>query len=293
MTCKRVGTLASSEFLLFSANFSDCKYEEKLEDLQRDKAFLLVKNARSVCWSKMFDYAPIDKAGIERVAFSYGKPKSISEIASILSSIKPGVLEGQLRSFVNAKTQAQIDAETLKKPKGDAVDFAFAYFVFCLWKSVFPESVAFAGKGSPSKKEVRFASNTNGWTAVKKVDLEKAETKEVLFALAGIFTTLNRKLPDFAADDAGGFEDFVSSFLDSFPVRKSFAKLPVLLNEALKSKEKISQFGSSPSLEQSFFLRCFEHAGFPPFVSLEAIAGVYPELKVPKPRGNFGGKKKK
>ncbi len=284
--------MASSEFLLFSANFPDCRFEEKLEDLQRDKAFLLVKNARSVCWGKMFDYAPIDKAGIERVAFSYGKPKSISEIASILSSIKPGVLEGQLRSFVKAKTQEQINAETLKKPKGDAVDFAFAYFIFCLWKSVFPESVSFASKGNPSAKEVRFAANTQGWTAVKKVALN-AENKEVLFALSGIFNTLNRKLPDFAADNAEGFENFVSSFLNSFPVRKSFAKLPVLLNEALKNEAKVRSFGENPSLEQSFFLRCFEHAGFPPFVSLEAIAGVYPELKVPKPRGNFGGKKKK
>jgi len=283
----------ASEFLLFSANFQDCKYEEKLDDLKRDKAFSLVKNARSVCWTKMFDYAPIDKAGIERVAFSYGKPKSVSEIASILSSIKPGVLEGQLRQFVKAKTQEQIDAELLKKPKGDAVDFAFAYFVFCLWKSVFPESVAFAGNGNPSAKEVRFAASTQGWTAVKKVDLARAEGKEVLFALAGIFTTLNRKLPAFASDNSDGFESFVSSFLNSFPVRKSFAKLPVLLNEALKNEDKLPQFGSSPLLKESFFLRCFEHAGFPPFVSLEAIAGVYPELKVPKPRGNFGGKKKK
>jgi len=280
----------ASEFLLFSANFFDCKYEEKLEDVKsRDKTLSLLKNARSVCWMKMFDYAPIDKNGIEKLAFSYGRPKSISEIASILSSVKPGVLEGQLRSFVNAKTSEQLDAEMLKKPKGDAVDFAFAYFIFCLWKSVFPFAVS--SKGNPSANEVRFAASTAGWTAVKKVDLSKAKDKEVLFALAGIFTTLNRKLPDFASDNPEGFENFVSSFLNSFPVRKSFAKLPVLLNEALKNEQKISQFGSNPDLRQFFFLRCFEHAGFPPFVSLEAIAGVYPELKVPKPRGNFGKKK--
>ncbi|MEM4254874.1 MAG: hypothetical protein QXR53_00895 [Candidatus Norongarragalinales archaeon] len=283
-----------AEFLLFSASFPDAKFEEKLEDLKRDKVFSFVKNARSVCWVKMFDYAPVDKGGIEKIAFSYyGKPKSVSEIASILSSIKPGVLEGQLRQFVKAKPAESVDLENVKKAKGDAVDFAFAYFFFCLWKSVFPESVSFAGKGNPSAKEVRFAAHTADWTAVKKVDLGKAEDKEVLFALAGVFNTLNRKLPKHAADDAEGFESFVSSFLNSFPLRKSFAKLPVLLNEALKNEEKIPQFGSSPSLKELFFLRCFEHAGFPPFVSLDAIAGVYPELKIPKPRGNFGGGKKK
>lgn len=279
---------------MFSALFPDAKFEEKLEDLKREKVSFFLTNSLALCWSKMFDYAPIDKTGIEKLASSFGKPKSIAELASILSQIKPGVLEGQLRAFVKTKPVSQeIDLETVKKPKGDAVDFAFAYFILCLWKSVFPDNVAFANKGNPSAREVRFAANTQGWTAVKKVDLTKAEDKEVLFALAGIFSTLNRKLPDFAAENAEGFENFVSSFLNSFPVRKSFAKLPVLLNEALKNESKISQFGSSVSLKELFFLRCFEHAGFPPFISLDAIAGVYPELKVPKPRGNFGGKKKK
>ncbi|MFH1056673.1 MAG: hypothetical protein V1717_02670 [Candidatus Micrarchaeota archaeon] len=291
--------MPSSEFLLFSAGFPDAKFEEKIEGRQTlEKMAFFLKSARGICWAKMFDFAPIDQGEIEKLAFSYGKPKSIRELSSILSSIKPGALESQLRSFVTMKlpSEEEIAAGGLKKPKGDPVDFAFAFFLFCLWKSVFPQSASFTSKGSP-KREVRLAANCEGWVAVKKVDLVKAEKNEVLFALSGIFSSLNKKLPEFASSNSEGFENFVSSFLNGFPVRKSFVKLPALLNEALAREEKLKEFasdaGSLELLRQDFFLRCFEHAGFPPFVSLGAIAGVYPDLKVPKPRGNFGGKKKK
>ena len=289
------------DFVLFSSAVPNALVEEKLEGKQPPEALaLLLLNARNVCWNKMFGYAPLDLGGIEKLAFSYGKPKSISDLVSILSSVKPGVLEGQLRPFIKIKMPSveTIKAEGLKKPKGDPVDFAFAFFLFCLWRSVFPESVSFAQKGRPSKKEVRFAANQPGWVLVKKVDLGKAEEKEVLLGLAGVFASANKKLADFTVQDAEAFESFVSSFLNSFPVRKSFVKLSALLGEALKKEHEISAFAGGDArklgiLEHAFFLRCFEHAGFPPFVSLDAIAGVYPGLKIPKPRGNFGGKKKK
>lgn len=289
-----------SGFVWFSANFPDCKFEEKLASGDpKEKLVSFLHGARAVCWNKMFDYAPIEKAGIEKLAYSFGRPKSVSELASILSTIKPGALEAQLRAFVKAapsKGEAA-DLELAKKQKADPVEFAFSYFLFCMWKNVFPQSIVFQQRGSPSKKEVRFAANMPGWVVVKKVDLEKAEAKEVLFALSGIFPSLNKKLSQTASSNPDGFESFVSSFLDSFPVRKSFAKLSALLNEALAKEQSIPGFASDKAdaeiLRQSFYLSCFEHAGFMPFVSLETIAGVYPDLKIPKPRGNFGGKKKK
>ncbi len=289
-----------SAFVWFSANFSDCKFEERLgAGDSKEKMISFLHGARAVCWNKMFDCAPIEKAGIEKLAASFGKPKSVGELASILSSIKPGALEAQLRAFVKAapsKGEAA-DLALAKKQKADPVEFAFSYFLFCMWKSVFPQSIAFQQRGLPSKKEVRFAANLPGWVVVKKVDLEKAEPKEVLFALSGIFPSVNNKLSQTACSNPDGFDNFVSSFLNSFPVRKSFAKLSALLNEALAKEQTIAQFASdktdSEILRQSFFLSCFQHAGFMPFVSLETIAGVYPDLKIPKPRGNFGGKKKK
>lgn len=289
-----------SDFLLFSANLPDFKFEEKLDGLQsRDKTLSLLESTRLACLSKMFDFTPIDKQGIERLAASFGRPKNVGELASVLSSIKPGALEAQLRAFVKtppSKGEAA-DLELAKKQKADPVEFAFSYFLYCLWKTASPSALSVQQKGSPQKKEVRFAASQQSWVVVKKVDLEKAEAKEVLFALAGIFSSINKKIPDFAADNPEGYGAFVSSFLDSFPVRKSFAKLSILLKEAASREPSLSQFASDAgklsSLKQCYYLSCFEHAGFTPFVSLESIAGVYPELKIPKPRGNFGGKKKK
>ena len=289
------------DFLWFSSALEGAKCDEKLQGaFDKSSVAKLVFNARSIAWIKMFDFAPLELKKIEAIASSYGNPKTISDVCSILSPIKPGVLEGGLRECVTLKLQMEpLDASDVnfKKPKGDPVDFAFSYFVFCMWKKIFPSSLAFSQKGNPSKREVRLAANYGDWVAVKKVDLEKTEKKEVLLGLAGIFSSTNQKLPSLYSSNDDGFENAVSALLNSFQVRKSFAKLPALLGEASKIEPGIAEFSSTSEgkavLREALYLRCFEHAGFPPFVTLESIAGVYPDLKIPKPRGNFGGKKKK
>ncbi|HIH20924.1 TPA: hypothetical protein HA244_06690 [Candidatus Micrarchaeota archaeon] len=293
------------DFVWFSSALPNASFDEKIQGkTSRQALSQLLYSGRNICWAKMFDYAPLDLQGIEKLAASYGKPKTLGEISSILSNAKPGVLEGQLRPFVKIKSAEQMaldDPQAAKKMKADPVDFAFAYFIFCLWRSAYPQSIAFVQKGKPEKQEVRFAVNHDGWVLVKKGDL-KAEPKEILLALASIFASTNRKSIDYAMEKPDEFEAFVESFLATFPMRKSFAKLPALLSEALKQEEKLAKFACHDNVcdrallelvKQSFFLSCFEYAGFPPFIALDTIGGVYPDLKIPKPRGNFGGKKKK
>ena len=281
----------------FYSRLPGAEFETRLDSsAKREDLAKLVFSARAICWSKMFDYAPLDLKGIESISSSYGKPKTISELSLLISKIKPGVLEGQLRKHVKIAFVPEPTDADVKKMKADPIDFAFAYFVFCLWKSVFPSSVEFQRKASGlSKGEVRFASSYKGWVVVKKVNLTSTEPKEVLMGLANMFVSANSKIIEFHSDK-GDFDSFVSSLLESFPVRKSFAKLPALLEKAVELEGEITKFASGRNAEvlrQQLFLRCFEHAGFPPFIQTETIGGVYPELKIPKPRGNFGGKKKK
>ncbi len=290
-----------SEFLLFSADFPDCKFEEKLEGCQLQSGVLsLLESARSVCMRKMFDYAPLEKQGIETLAGSLGAPKTVGEMAGILAALKPGLLEARLKPFVKTPAPAQSTANPVdvKKQKADPVEFAFSYFLYSLWKTAAPGGVtAVQAGGSPQKRVVRFAASTQSWVVVKKVDLDKAEPKETLFALSGILSSANKKIPEFASSAPAEYDSFVSTLLGSFPVRKSFAKLPILLKEAASREAELARFAmpggrALNALKQCFYLSCFGHAGFTPFVSLDTVAGVYPELKIPKPRGNFGGKKK-
>jgi len=269
-------------FVWFSSGIPGAKFEAKTDSAP----FEAVKDARAICFKKMFDYAPLVLNAIENLVSQ--KPKTTEDIAAALSTIKPGVLENQLRSCVTTKP-----LEDEAKKKGDPVDFAWSYYLFLLFNSVFPQKIV--EKGKPSKNEVRLAADLDGWMVVKKVDLSKAENKEVLAALAGMFNAANRKLAEFSASDFAAFESFVEKTFAKYPERKNFTRLPQVLRDATAVENQLSQFASGEKLQalrEFFFLKAFERCGFTPFVSTEQISGIYPELKIPKPRGNFGGKKK-
>ena len=123
----------------------------------------------------------------------------------------------------------------------------------------------------------------------------EAEKKEVLAALSGMFNAANRKLADFSAGDCAAFDAFVEQTFAKYPERKNFSRLPQVLQDAVAVESQLAQFASGDKLQalrEFFFLKAFERCGFPPFITADQISGVYPELKIPKPRGNFGKKKK-
>jgi hypothetical protein len=274
-------------FAWFSSNLPGAVCEIKTSSAPFD----VLKPGRAICFKKMFDYAPLDLKTIEKMVLQ--KPKAIGEIASLLSAIKPGVLEAQLRPSITFKPAVQADGVEVKI-KGDPVDFAWSYYLFLLFESVFPQKIASSGK--PSKNEVRFAADYDSWMLVKKVDLAKAERKEVLAALSGMFNAANRKLADFSASDCAAFDSFVEQTFAKYPERKNFSRLPQVLQDAVAAESRLAQFASGDKLQalrEFFFLKAFERCGFPPFITADQISGVYPELKIPKPRGNFGKKKKK
>jgi hypothetical protein len=138
-----------------------------------------------------------------------------------------------------------------------------------------------------------FACDYAGWVAVKKVNPSKAEAKEVLACLAGVFASVDRKIPAFACagGDTKAFDSAFEKALTDFPERRNFSKLPAAL-EAAKAGEKevlacaVGE-GAKRVLREIYFARVFARLGFPPFVSADAIGAVYPELKIPKPRGRM------
>lgn len=234
----------------------------------------------------MFDYAPINRKGVELVA---QRVASLKDLTTFLSQVKPAAIESELARFVLSGKSGEAvegDETQIKKSRGNQVDFALACFLNKLLEGIFGKRKIPAGKGS-GKKEVRFAANYGGWMVVKKVDLTKAEGKEVLACLAGINAVVEKKACELICKNPMEFEKLVQKYA-RYPERKSFGKLVEVLSQ-IDEKELERELGAlfeNVSLGKEFFLeRLLSHFGYPPFVSIEMINENYPELKIPKPRG--------
>jgi hypothetical protein len=279
------------EFLLFNAGLKDYSYSLKLENPGQGEALKLLKDARGICLQKMFSYAPINADEIRKLT-GEAHASGIEDAAKHLQSIKPSEIEARLKPFVSLK---QLEGESnplLPKKKGDPIDFAWSCYLYFLLEKTLKTSLP---PQTDSRKELRLASNYKGWVAIKKCDASKAEDKEVLASLVGIYATLAKKIPEYASSDYAGLEAFADKAFAAFPERKSFARLPLALLEAEKSVSEAKKFfpeGREEEALKYLLDKACARCGFTPFISIEAINGNYPELKIPKPKGNYGKKKK-
>lgn len=281
-------------------SFTSPLYSNSAQDPSREQSREILLQAFQSCRKLAFDHAPIKLGEVEKFVGRQGKISSVSKLASAFSSSKPSQLEEKMNEFVEAAPKkGEGDAaalEKVKKEKGYPSEFAFSYYVSRLLEEMFSHP-PFSQKPSPTK-EIRFVANFGGWMSVRKVNLEKAEKKEVVGCCATIFDSIRRKLPEYlcAAGKSGEYAAFTGAFLSRFPQRKSFARVPEILLAAGKEEQRVALFaekGFETQLLDLFYSSALERVGFPPFVSTSQVSRVYPELKIPKPRGRIAGAGKK
>lgn len=264
-------------FVWFIAGFDDLNYEQKAED--KAGAGRLLQDAKAIVERKVFEYAPID---LQKIAAMVPKEvHDVSALAKHLSEVKQGELAKAFEPLVSLEIPEE------SKATGDPVDLALAYYLHKLLRQIHPARTPALHR--TDKKEVRLAADCDGWVLVKKINLASAEKKEVLGGLVGMHQTLMQKVPEFCAQGFEEYEQKVEKTLSAFPQRKSFARLQQTLS-AIQAPELKTE---DAELEEYALVKALEHAGFPPYISGELFSSLYPELKIPKPRGNFGGKKKK
>lgn len=262
-------------FVWFAAGFNDYTYERREES--PEGAAGLVAEAHAILDQRHFNYAPLALDQIKAASPSFGSAEAFIDH---VSKLKYGELAKKLHGAV---TYVMPTDEAVLKKIGDPDELAVSTYLHYAFRSVFPS--AMPAQKPFAKKEVRLAADMDGWVAVKKVNLEVAETKEVFSALCSMRTVTQRKAMEFTP----GFEEFntrLEAALANYPERKSFGKLGAALNavKGLSNNQKLQEYAYSQAM-----LR----VGFPPFLTNDHVASLYPELKIPKPKGNFGGKKKK
>lgn len=146
------------------------------------------------------------------------------------------------------------------------------------------------------ESEVVFTARYKDWLVVKKLLIEeKTSPQEVAAALASIEATISRKSYDFT----GINREAIGAIAERLAAgkRKSFASLSEALSALKPAELKAELLTACPTpkhlpIAENYLVKCLlDLLGFKTNLDLETLAGTFPEIKVPKPRGNFGKKK--
>jgi hypothetical protein len=283
--------------VLFEADFSGKAHAYSARVSDKAKLAELLSFARKIIAESIFDYAPIERKEIEAYfGRSARKPKNSVELAAILSAASVSSIERDLEKAVRFE---QVPADDPRKADAEKrkIGYATSYYLYLLFKSAFAQEAP-RPNGTGRKGVVRLVSNSGEWMVVKKANTATATKPEALSALIGMLSTIVRKEGDVLCRDSD-FEGQANALFGSFFKRKSFGKLAEAINSVPASK--VAAAADANAIDKAvaselfvlFYLKAFSLSGYSPYPEPDLLAETYPQLKIPKPRGNFGGKRKK
>jgi hypothetical protein len=141
-------------------------------------------------------------------------------------------------------------------------------------------------------EEISFFAKYKDWVVVKKRQIdESTEPKEILAILASINDTTSRKAYDFSGVKLSEIDAYVAQLTKG--KRKGLSNLAEIFGMLKQSelKEKLTAACSDPTLypfaETYFINSILRTLGYSPFISMQTIEEVYPDMKMPKPRGRM------
>lgn len=259
-------------FKFFDANTA-IQTSVETENVSKQELLKVVEAARNTCWHKQMEYAPLNLAKVRELSSSFNVRDEKSFI-EFISSLKLSSVERELKDCLEGferKEELVADASKLADPS----ELALVGLLHEAFQQAFPYSLPSNNwKGS---EEIRLVANTASWQVVRKTN-SKNEKMEVMATCSAIFQTAMKKYCELSDPEALKEAELL---LARFHPRKSLLKLREMLEAASQSKLQ----GDS---RKYLFLKCMEQCSFPAFFSNEILSSIYPELKLPKPRGRIG-----
>jgi hypothetical protein len=161
--------------------------------------------------------------------------------------------------------------------------------------------------------EIVFSAKYGNWISIKKMSIDETTSPaEVAFMLAGIVKNIDRKGFEFLGIDTEKIDAYVERVVGN--KRRSYGAVSEIFagikqadikNELLaairpevaplppdNSGNPVSHEQKLPLAEAYFMRSLMSRLGFDFNVDQEVLAKLYPNVKFPKPKGNFGKKKK-
>jgi hypothetical protein len=138
--------------------------------------------------------------------------------------------------------------------------------------------------------EISFFANCRGWMAVKKKTITpETEKKEILAILASINDTTSRKAYELSGVKTADIDAYIATLVKGR--RKGLGNLAEIFGGLKQSELKVKLAAACddplmlPFAETYFINTLLRTLGYSPFIGAEAITEVYPDMKMPKPRG--------
>ena len=145
--------------------------------------------------------------------------------------------------------------------------------------------------------EVIFTARYRDWIVIKKLSIdEKTTPQEVAAALASMEATISRKSYEFTGINREMVEEIAAKL--GAGKRKSYVSLAEALSSLKPAELKAQLLTACPTpahlpIAENYMVKCLlDNLGFKTNLDTETLSGTFPEIKVTKPRGNFGKKKK-
>lgn len=145
-------------------------------------------------------------------------------------------------------------------------------------------------------EEIAFAAKHKDWMVVKKLLIvQNTLPEEIAIALASIDKTLVRKSYEYAGIKADVVEAYVMTVAKK---GRTFSNLAEIFKSLQPGAVKAALLPACPTpahypIAESYFVKkLLEEVGYDPCLEPETLGKVFPHIKVAKPRGNFGKKKK-
>ncbi len=147
------------------------------------------------------------------------------------------------------------------------------------------------------KEGITFMARCKGWEAVKKASIDETTTnQEIAFALSGMQETMDRKAYEFLGLKTGMMDEYALSLAKGR--KKAWGSLGEIFSNlkpaeiSAKLKEACPDPKLLPVAETYLLSSLLKALGFDTNPNRVLLSKIYPELKIAKPRGNFGKKKK-
>jgi hypothetical protein len=138
---------------------------------------------------------------------------------------------------------------------------------------------------------IEFSAKWKEWVVIKRTTIrDDTKPEEIVFSLASIRQTIDRKAFDLLGIETTGMDEYATKVTTG--MRKNFKDLAQAVQSLSSSeaKEIIEKAcASKPELQEVartyLFRKVIQALGFDFDVNQEMLSKVYPNLKLPKPRG--------
>ncbi|MFA5108368.1 MAG: DUF2666 family protein [Candidatus Micrarchaeia archaeon] len=148
-----------------------------------------------------------------------------------------------------------------------------------------------------SNDQIVFIAKHKDWISIKKLLIdEHVKSEDISLQLALVQKAIGEKSFRYAEIDTAKVDEVAQKYAAG--KKKNFASLTEAFG-SLKSSELKKELESAcktpahyPLAEGYFLKALIEKIGYYTYPDVDILQKVYPELKIPKPRGNFGKKKK-